>query len=83
MFHMQGSVATHARCGGMFNIRATANLPRNLPVKKFVNPLRTDRLMVMSLWPCFLAHPVCLYIFQEIRRNDERLKRAFSPVTCN
>ena len=31
----QGSVATYARCGGIFDIRLTANLPRNLPVKKF------------------------------------------------
>jgi len=31
----QGSVATYARCGGIFNIRLTANLLRNLRVKKF------------------------------------------------
>jgi len=31
----QGSVATYARCGGMFNIHLTANLLRNLAVKKF------------------------------------------------
>ena len=55
----RGSVATYARCGGMFNIHLTANLLRNLPVKKkFVNRLRFDRIMVMSLWPRFLAHPV-------------------------
>ena len=30
----QGSVAARARCGGIFNIHLTANLPRNLPVKK-------------------------------------------------
>jgi len=29
----QGSVATYARCSGIFNIRLTTNLPRNLPVK--------------------------------------------------
>jgi len=28
-----GSVATYARCGGMFSIHLTANLLRNLPVK--------------------------------------------------
>ena len=28
------SVATYARCGGIFDIRLTANLARNLPVKK-------------------------------------------------
>jgi len=30
----QGSVATYARCGGNFDIRSTANLPRHLPMKK-------------------------------------------------
>jgi len=49
----RGSVATYARCGGMFNIYLTTNLLRNLPVKNFVNRLRFDRIMVMSLWPVF------------------------------
>jgi len=31
----QGSVATCARCGGIFKIHLTANLPRNLPVNFF------------------------------------------------
>jgi len=35
----QGSVATYARCGGIFD--------------KFLNLLRIDRIMVMSLWPVF------------------------------
>jgi len=52
----QGSVATYARCRGIFNTHLTANLPMNLPVKNFVNRLRFD-----SLWPRFLAHPVYLY----------------------
>ena len=30
-----GSVATRARCGGILNIHLTANLLRNLLVKKF------------------------------------------------
>ena len=30
----QGSVAIYARCGGIFNMYITANLPRNIPVKK-------------------------------------------------
>ena len=30
----------------------------NLPVKIFLNRLRIDRIMVMSLWPRFLAHTV-------------------------
>ena len=31
----QRSVATYARCGGIFNMDLTANLPRNLSVKRF------------------------------------------------
>jgi len=30
----QGSVATYARCCGTFNMHLSANLPRNIPVKK-------------------------------------------------
>jgi len=51
----QGSVATYARCGGMFSIHFTENILRNLPVKKIINWLRFYRIMVMSLWPRFLA----------------------------
>jgi len=36
----QGSVATHATGGGVFDIYVPANLPRNLPVKKF---LKSDK----------------------------------------
>ena len=36
----QGSVATYARCGKIFNIHLTANLPGNLPVKKILNSVR-------------------------------------------
>jgi len=54
----QGSVATYTRCGGLFNTHLTANLPGNLPVKKFLNRLRIDRIMVMSLWSRFLARSV-------------------------
>jgi len=49
----QGNVATYARCGGIFNIHLTANLQRNLPVKNFLDRLRFDRIMVMSMWPRF------------------------------
>jgi len=37
----QGSVATYASCGGIFNVHATANLPRNLPVKIFCKSVKT------------------------------------------
>jgi len=30
----QGSVATYARCGGIFSMHLSENLPRNLPVNK-------------------------------------------------
>ena len=56
----QGSVETYARSGGVFNKYSTTNLPRNLAVTKIENRLRFDRVMVMSLWPYFLAHPICL-----------------------
>jgi len=53
----QGSVATYAKCGGIFNIHRTANLLRNLAIF-FLNRLRFGRIMVMSLRPRFSAHPV-------------------------
>jgi len=53
----QGSLATHARCGGIFNLHLTANLPGNLPVIFFLNWLRFDRITAMSLLARFLAHP--------------------------
>jgi len=52
-----GCVATYARCGGIFNINLTANLPRNLPLKKIGKSLRFDRIMVMTLWPRFFGPP--------------------------
>ena len=55
----QGSVATYARCDGILKIRLTANLLRNLPVI-FLNRLRFDRIMVMSLWSRFSCPP-CSY----------------------
>ena len=48
----QGSIATYARFGVIFNTHLTTNLPRNLPVKK-LNLLRFDRIMATSLWPTF------------------------------
>jgi len=51
----QGIVATYARCGGMFNIHLTTDFPRNLPVKKFVNRLRFDRIMVESVYSNAIA----------------------------
>jgi len=36
----QGSVATYATRGGIFDIHLTANLPRNLPVKKILKSVQ-------------------------------------------
>ena len=59
----QGSVATYTRSDGIFNTSLTTNLPRNLPVKKNnLNPLRFDRIMVMSLWHHFFG-PSCITLF--------------------
>jgi len=55
-----GSVATYARCAGIFNMHLTANLPRNLSVKRIVNRLRFDGIMVTSLWPRFFGPP-CVF----------------------
>ena len=41
-----GSVATHARCGGIFNMHLTANLPRNLQLKNFVRICRYLKLHI-------------------------------------
>jgi len=37
----QGSVATYARCSGNFDTHLTANLPRNLPVKKILKSVKS------------------------------------------
>jgi len=50
-------MATYATSGGIFNNQFTANLPKNLPVKKNVNQLRLHRIMVMNLWPHFFGPP--------------------------
>jgi len=36
----QGSVATYARYGGIFNVHLTASLPRNLPEKKVIKSVK-------------------------------------------
>jgi len=36
----QGSVATYARCGGIFDNHLTANLPGNLPVKEILKSIK-------------------------------------------
>jgi len=52
------SVAIDIRSGWMFNNQFTANLQRNLTAINFVNRLRFDRIISMSLWPHFFG-PRC------------------------
>jgi len=75
----QGSLATYARCGGIFNIRFTANLPWNLSVKKIVNRLRFDRIMVMSLWPRFW--PTLYVQIRHVLQNPHTPHRSATRLT--
>ena len=36
----QGSVATYARCDGIFDINLTGNLPGNLPVRTILKSVK-------------------------------------------
>jgi len=55
----QGSVATYARCGGIFNIHITTNLSEE-SCSEFFNWLSFDRVMVVSLWP-YVVGPPCRF----------------------
>jgi len=56
----QDSVATYARCGGMFNIHLTANLLGNLLVKKFYKSVKIWQNYGHESVAPFLAHPVVM-----------------------
>jgi len=60
----QGSMATYSGCGGIFNVHLTANLQWNLPMKKKLNLVRIDRIMVMSqcavFWPTLYIYLRCV-----------------------
>ena len=79
----QGSVATYARCDGMFNIRLISNILRNLPVKKIANRLRFDRIKVMSLVPFF--GPPCIHseltMFRYVIRSSRSWICCFSSLS--
>jgi len=58
----QGSVGTYARCGGIFSIHLTANLPGHLPVKT-VFTARCYASAVLAMGLCLSVCPsvsVCL-----------------------
>ena len=54
----QGSVATYARCGGIFDIHLTANLLGNLPVKKNCKSVKIWQNYGHESVAPFLAHAV-------------------------
>ena len=56
----QGSVATYAKCDRIFDIHLTANLPRNLSVKFFLNWLTVDNYGHESVAPFF--GPPCIFV---------------------
>ena len=60
----QGSVATYARWGWIFNIHLTANLPRIFQLISFWNRLRFERIMVVSLWPHFFDPPCTIRLLR-------------------
>ena len=64
----QGSVATYARFGDISNNHFTANLPRDLLVKKFEDRLRFDRIIAMRLWSHFCSTLYSLHATAEQRQ---------------
>jgi len=67
----QGSLATYARCGGIFNMHLTANLPRKLPVKKFCTSVKIWYNYGYESVAPFLAHPVGI-VYQSIDLEEVR-----------
>jgi len=55
---LQGSVATHTRCGGIFNKYLAANVLENLIAKIIENRLRINSVTAMSVVSPFVGHGV-------------------------
>ena len=53
-----GSVATYARCGGIYNNHFIANFVENLPVEFFLNRLMFDEVIPIRLVSSFLRDTV-------------------------
>ena len=65
----------------MFNNQLTTNSPSNLPVKnRFLNRLRFDRVMAMSLWPHFLGPP-CTFLQHSVVTEPQ--PNRFTPVSSS
>ena len=78
----QGSVATYAGCGAIFDNHLTANLPRNLPVKFKKNRLRIDRILVTSLYvvPFLAVHPVVYVLALKVDGDAVRVGVVDAPA---
>ena len=61
----QGSVATYARCGEIFNMHLTASLPGNLSVKKSLKSVKIWQNYGHESVVPFLPHPVKRNRYQE------------------
>jgi len=57
----QGSVVTYATCDGIFLYLFNYKFTKVSPNEFFLNRLRFERIMVMSLWPRFFGPP-CLIV---------------------
>jgi len=76
----QDSVATYARCSGIFNMHLTANLPRTFQWNNFVNRLRFDRIWSLVCGPRFFG-PTCRYEWhKESEENVERFHSVWRVV---
>jgi len=75
----QGSVATYARCGGIFDTYLTANLLRNLPVKKFLKSVKNWQNYGHESVAPFLAHPVHIFSAPWLKYMHSYVSTLFWP----
>ena len=79
----QGSAATYARCGAIFNIQLTTKfIEESSSEIVFKNRFRFDKIVAMSLWPHFFGPPRRLIqqVCQTSVRSDQTLR---GPRGCS
>jgi len=72
----QGSVATYARNGGIFSNQLTANLPRNLSVKKLCKSVKIRQSCGLE-FVASLFGPLCA----STRQKDKRVRTPYAIAT--